>query len=480
MDGGLLVNPAPPYLLKYLRYSHRSFKTKNWQKVNDFQERLLYVTDDHGGLITLPGFFDQICSLVHKNLDNYQILDYRTAMPPVDWQRVKQIGPRPYQVNDTVEFLTKGMQSSGICYATGGYGKTFLQAMTYAAWNNLNTILAIPLKEVMNQTYKKFVKLFPDKHVGRMGDGYKDISSDITVTTFRSLESCAIEKCQMLLVDELQSSTGDRIQEVMSQVKPIRVFGYTATDRGLFNGADKLLKGLFGERLIYVPYQEAEEVGAVVPGIVYMVRTPDIIISAGSMEGRISQGIKRCTPRNELVGKVCAAVPNKWQTIVFVDHVMDHLIELNKLMPPGTKFIHRESSKKKAGAFALSKKQQDQTVAEFVANEFQYLIATDAFRAGVDVPNCRVVVQASGGSSEIEILQEAYRGSRTLPEERRAELGVDEKTHFVLIDFQDNHDEALMSMADKRRDFYLKQGWTVRDVDSIEEINWFGSAPKTL
>lgn len=469
---GLHVNIATPYMTKYLKYSHRSMEFVNYKQKPVFTERLLHTPDGKGGLFTLQGFFEKLCSLIHKEHDTYIVKDLRPTLPEIDWPAVKAIGPKDYQIEPLVEFLTKGIDNSGAIVAAGGWGKTYAQAFTYAAFNSLNTILAIPLKQVFTQTYAKFCALFPDKHIGRVGDGYSDISQDITLTTFRSLKKCAIEKCQLLLVDELQCSTGEQTQEILTSVSPIRIFGYTATDNGLFNGADKMLTGIYGERLIDIPYDEAREAGAVVPGVVYFVKMPETeLVTASSFEGALVQGIKKNKTRNAMIARACASVPKGWTTLVFIDHIKDHLTQLYSYMPAGTKYIHRESSKK--SAFALSKKQQDEIIDEFSNNKFQHLIATDAFRAGVDIPHLRVVVQASGGSSKIEIIQEALRGSRTLPTSRMEELGItEEKTHFVVVDFLDNHDERLYGMALKRKKYYEGEGWTVFEVDSIKDINW--------
>lgn len=473
VDGGLHVFPAPPYIIKYLRYSHRSIELVRWKKQSVFEERLLHQTDGKGGVYTLQGFFTQLCYLIGKNKDTYSIVDKRSPMPEINWQAVKDVGPRSYQVDTVVEGLLAGMKSSGIWHATGGYGKTWCQAFTYAGWDKLNTILAIPLAQVFRQTYDKFVEIFPHKHIGRIGDGYNDISKDITISTFRSLKKCAVEKCELLLVDELQGAAGEQIQDVITSMKPKRIFGYTATDEGMFSGTDKLIKGIFGERLIFIPYDEAQEVGAVVPALVYFIRVPDIIMTASTIEAAISQGVKNCKPRNQLIAKVCASVPKNWATLVFVDHIQDHLVKLHEYMPVGTKYIHRETSKRKIGNFALTAKQQDQIIDEFTNNKFQYLIATDAFRAGVDIPHLRVVVQASSGSSKIEVIQEALRGSRTLGPTRQAELGVEDKTHFVLIDFLDEHDPRLHNMARARQKMYEEQKWEVRIVDKVEDIDWY-------
>ncbi len=177
--------------------------------------------------------------------------------------------------------------------------------------------------------------------------------------------------------------------------------------------------------------------------------------------------------RNSLIGSICRAIPNKWQTIIFIDRIKNHLMRLFPYLPDGTKYIHRNSNKEAIKSFALTPKQQEKNLDEFKNNEFQFLAATDCLRAGADIQNCRVIIQGAGGSSVIEVLQEAYRGSRILTEENRIKLGVDEKTHFVLIDLWDQHDEVLLRMSEKRRDFYKSQGWEINIVDCVEQIKWF-------
>ena len=473
-DGGIKIDSCPVYLSKFLRYHHREMKSINFRRECVFVEKLLYATTEDGSIFTLPGFYQSIVHLVSKNLDVLEIEDFRSPMPEPDWTEVKKIKLRDYQITPALDLIFKGMEESGVINAAGGFGKTHIQAITYAAWNKLNTILAIPLKQVVVQTYEKFKAFFPDKHIGIVGDGKNDISNDITITTFKSLQNCALEKCELLLVDEMQSAGQDTFQKALKQMRPKRVFGYSATTEGIFNNTDKLLKGLFGEDLIYFPYEDAEAAGAVVPGMVYMIRIPEDIMmpNYSTFETKLKYGIKQYAARNKLIGEACSLVPEDWQTIVFIDHVKDHLIPLYKYMPKDTKYLHRESSKKNVGSYALSPKQQNKIIEEFSNNEFKMLVASDAFRAGVDIPNCRVVVQASGGSSKVEVLQEAYRGSRILSEEYIKKFDLSPKTHFVLIDFMDNHDSVLEGMAKKRIKYYEEQGWEVKTVNSPDEIDW--------
>ena len=471
VNGAITIDPAPSYITGYLQYSHRSFGMRGWKRVNVYEKKELYSSLPTGGIVTFAGFFDKLSVLIASEGDTLLVTDARTpvkepdlqAIKDIDWEAIDSKGLRDYQVEPIVEFLYKAKEGNGICCAAGGYGKTIMMACTYAAFRHIGqTIIATPYKTVFDQIYDKFSKAFPNSHVGRVGDGYCDISSDVTVTTYKSLLKSPLEKCKLLLMDEIQGTTSEGIVNTLSGVTPVRMFGYTATDKNLFNGADKMIKGLFGERLIYVPYDDAKEDGAVVPCKVYMVKVPDTAyFDAGSMEGKILRGIKRNEVRNRLVGQVCNQVPKDWQTLVFVDHIADHLIPLYQYMPQSTTYMHRGQGKE-FGSFSLSTKKQEKNLTDYRAGKYQYMLATDCLRAGADIPNIRVVVQASGGTSEVEILQEAYRGARTVPG----------KTHFVLVDFMDSHDPTLENMSYKRMAIYKKQGWTIKEVSDPKEIVW--------
>ena len=153
VDGAIRVNPAPPYITDYLRYYHRSFGTQFYKRVNKFEEILLHATDGEGGCTTLPGFYQHLCKLITKNKDTQVTVDMRTPLPEPDWQAIKDInwngiaskGLRDYQVEPVIDFLFQAKENSGIVNAAGGFGKTILQAVTFAAFNSLNTILTIPL-----------------------------------------------------------------------------------------------------------------------------------------------------------------------------------------------------------------------------------------------------------------------------------------------------------------------------------------------
>lgn len=490
--GLLLLHDIPTYILDYLQYSRREFELVGYQTESVYIKRQLYkeTQDPKTGqmcIATYWGFYEKLRKLLDKGGDKYEVIDYRPPMPPVDikavmqmdWAAIKSSGLRDYQYDAVSKLLAHLHYDGGIVHATGGMGKTIVSACVYAAWHGLNTILAVPSRALLRQTSDTFKALFPHKDIGIVGSGCKKISKDITITTYASLDICATEKCEMLICDEIQRATGDCATEVLTSMTPLRVVGLSATIKNLFNRADKLLVGLFGPVVVEMDYQDAQEVGAVVPGVVYMVNVPmeSRMVTATTPKGKISQGIERNAYRHKLIGQIASKVPRYQQCMVFVDHIATHLRELYPYLPVGSKFLHRDANKATLQGFALTPKQQEAILDEFKNNEFQHLLVTDMAREGFSHDNVRVVIQATGGTSEVELLQEAFRASRILRADEQARLNVPPKTHFTLVDFIDNQDEFLLSMSMKRMKIYEKQGWAIKIVQSPNEIEFEAHGP---
>lgn len=473
-DGALNINPAPPYIVNYLQFSRRSFEQgKDYTLKNKFEKNLLHVPDGQGGVTTLRGFYKQVKKLIDKNLDYSETIDHRTPIGEVDWVRVKKIGFRDYQIETIVKLLNAVQTEDGIVKAFMGWGKSIASLALYAGFHQRNTILAIPGKQLLEETYVKFKKYFPEKHVGLVQGGVCDISKDITLASYRSLRKSALEKCEFFIADEIQDSTGPDFQLTLSGITPIRVVGLTATDEGMFAQTDKVIKGVFGERLCHIEYREALDVGASVPIVVWMVNMPKTELPIeGTIQRKLTKGIRRNKTRNKLVGDIVTSIPKDWQSLTFVNYVDKHLTHLHPYMPAGTGFLHRDSDKKKLEKYALTPKEQKEVIHDYLKGKFPHLIATNAFKQGIDIPNLRVLIQASGGSSEVEITQESGRVTRILPEELRKELGVTKKTHGVVVDIYDRHDSQLQSMSEARLKIYKNLGYEVHLVDSPDQIKW--------
>jgi superfamily II DNA or RNA helicase len=292
IDGALHINPAPPYLTKYLQYTKRGMEMVGWKKETVYTKIQLHKQCDDGSIVTFRGFYRKIEALIAKNGDTMVTRDNRTPLPEIDREAVLKINFREHQIPLMVEILDKMQQDDGIVWAATGAGKTHISAGIYAAYNNLNTVIAVPLAAVATQTYKIFKELFPDKDVGLVGAGGSHIGEHVTIATLASLDKCSLEKCKLLLVDEIQCVTSQRMQDIITAIPALRVIGFTATDEGLFNKGDKVLTALFGDRLCEMNYQDAQAIEAVVPGVVYFLEVPEQATTYSNFDNKMKYAMK--------------------------------------------------------------------------------------------------------------------------------------------------------------------------------------------
>jgi hypothetical protein len=121
-DGGLKISPNPAYVSKFLRYHHREMRSIQYKRECVFSEKLLYATDTNGDAYTLPGFYADLVKLIGKNMDVLEVEDFRTPLPEPDWNAVKKIKLRDYQVQPVIDLLFRGQHESGVINAAGGFG----------------------------------------------------------------------------------------------------------------------------------------------------------------------------------------------------------------------------------------------------------------------------------------------------------------------------------------------------------------------
>jgi superfamily II DNA or RNA helicase len=82
------------------------------------------------------------------------------------------------------------------------------------------------------------------------------------------------------------------------------------------------------------------------------------------------------------------------------------------------------------------------------------LIATTIFDEGVDIPELKKVILASGGKSQVKLIQRVGRAVRL----------ANGKTEAMIVDFQDAHNPTLKRHAAARRKVYKEQ-----EFDVVEE-----------
>jgi superfamily II DNA or RNA helicase len=81
-----------------------------------------------------------------------------------------------------------------------------------------------------------------------------------------------------------------------------------------------------------------------------------------------------------------------------------------------------------------------------------FVIATTIFDEGVDIPQLRKVILASGGKSHVKLLQRAGRGLRI----------AEGKEEVIIVDFMDKHHALLLKHSKLRQKVWKEQGFELQ------------------
>lgn len=179
---------------------------------------------------------------------------------------------------DTYEFLETG-ETEGFIEAPTGFGKTVLFSEVIKATNQ-RTLVVVPSKILVDQTYKKLSESNPTLDIGRYYSDKKERDKQVTVTTYHSLViSCGgvrPEDIDLLILDEVhQSLTDARIEAVERFANPVKL-GFTATPEYT---RDKRVENLLNNQIHMVTLKEAVETGLLCSFSVYLAET-DVDLSS--------------------------------------------------------------------------------------------------------------------------------------------------------------------------------------------------------
>ena len=219
---------------------------------------------------------------------------------------------------------------------------------------------------------------------------------------------------------------------IMRARKALR-YGLSATPFGRFDGADKVITGLFGPIVYQRTYAEAITDGAVVPLKVCWLECPepDGWRHYNTHDANYRHGIWRNERMHELVGRLWAAIPPDLQALAIVDK----LEQMNGLVPlmSGVTYVHAQNNAKYFNGNNLAcnlqpvkDKQRDKIYEQMASGEVKRVISTGIYRQGVNFPQLAVLVNLAGMKSDIIAGQLPGRTSR------RIDGG---KEYGVIVDF---------------------------------------------
>jgi len=301
--------------------------------------------------------------------------------------------------------------------------------------------------------------------VGTVGDGRKQWER-VTVITAGSLEHSDGD-ADFLFADEVhQLATVNFSTTIAARYRHSRNFGLSATPYARMDGAHAVLEPLFGPMVFDLPYQEAVDLGLVVP---IRVRWLPIRLARNPVESvknpvsRKKYGIWTNQDRNRMIAAAVSDYPEDYQILILVETI-EHAVNLGACLPDftlvySTMYPSDCAAYKRKGLLPpaykpLTDVDKCRLRDQFEAGTLKRVIATDVWSTGVDFEQLNVLVRADARASDIVDVQGPGRVSRmyTSPEGVRKEYGE-------VIDCIDNFDANFYRRSEGRRKSYKLLGW---------------------
>lgn len=344
----------------------------------------------------------------------------------------------------------------GLIVGGTGLGKSWAITQMCRMYPTLRIVVASPRVPVVKTIYEQLAPIL-GKDVGLVCGGSKGNGRRIEISTTMSLLKTGIQKCDLLLFDEAHGVGCNQTADMVAAAATARRFGFTATPTGRSDGADMVIEALFGPVRAEIPYEEARDMGLVVPIEVELLEWDSTRVQTGDYKLVTSKrrwAYWRNKNRNKLIAAAARLPPPEEQVLVMVD-TLEHAIYLHQELPE-FQVVHYGKVEEDAvvagvdiGKYALSRKEADELRRRFERGELMRAIATGVWKEGISANQLAVLIRADGSPSPILSQQIPGRLSRL-------SAGKDKG---VLIDIYDKGDPWMQRRSEGRVAVYRKVGW---------------------
>ena len=181
-----------------------------------------------GGLWIPRGYMRQLVLLCRRRQVPVKINDQRRVLPPVDFNFTGHL--KPFQ-NKAVRVMLS--RDFGTLSAPTGSGKTVM-ALYMIARRRQPALIVVHTKDLAYQWVERAGEFLgiPEKNVGFIGSGKKNVGEKITVALVQSLYKCAEDVSQsvgFLLVDECHRCPSRTFTQAVSDFDSKYMLGLSAT-----------------------------------------------------------------------------------------------------------------------------------------------------------------------------------------------------------------------------------------------------------
>ena len=400
----------------------------------------------------MTGLLSLVCGAINATGNEFKIDDIRVKPRKVhdlEWQY--PFPARTYQL----EAVKKGLLATrGVFEIAAGGGKSFvamktIQELGVKTLYTVNTRIA--LKSTMEEAELSFGKKNP--LVVRWDPKKKEVGEFLTVITMASavkhLNQLKTHAFNMIVADESHHIASDTWKQVVTTLKPYYAYGLSGTNFRM-DGKDKLLLATTGRPIVKILTADLIRLGYLTAANVTFIDVPvpkGINMPFQNYAELYTLGIIENEWRNRLASELVRQHLGE-QTLLVIDKIVHGetlLAEIQKFYPEAM-FLHGKSKK------------NEEHIQRFIDGELKVIVASKIFNESINIPNLKVVINASGGKSGIAVLQRIARALRL----------HDSKDMAVIYDFNDIFNYKLEEHSRERIKWLKKDKHNVKEVTAEE------------
>lgn len=381
---------------------------RNRWKTATIEEEIPLITEDGFFLIGLyPRLIETLKrkQIPHKTTS---LINKHAAINPKDLQLK---GMKLY--DDQINLLIGASeQQRGVLQAPTGTGKTVLAYALIKMFMSGKSLIICPSKSIMKQTEIEFREKFGFK-TSIVGDGSKDLSGEVVVSVINSLNKISPKELadifKIVIVDEAHhvASFSGMFYNVMTTIKaPIRI-GLTAT--ALDNNTEKGIacEALLGPLIGKFTVPEATEANRIVKPELVLLSVPQSanIRDLNKYQEIYNMGIVYNRMRNNIAAKFIQENTEKGSSAIVFTRILDHADILYEM-------ISARGVPCSLVTGAVSATIREKLRAQLNDKQISCIVATAAWKEGVNIPSLDIVMNAAGYLSNNAVTQMAGRGTR--------------------------------------------------------------------
>jgi len=334
----------------------------------------------------------------------------------------------------------------GLILSPTGSGKTILQLGIISMFPDHRFLLLAHTAGIVSQTVEEARRFGIETQ--QIGGGVQftgSFSGRLVVSTIQSFAKIDPNMYYTVfdgvIVDEAHrvSTFSGMYFEVLSHLMASIRLGFTATEPTDSEEAIMALEGLLGPIVGELTINEAAKLGILAKPVIKLIKAPlsQSVKKLRKYQDVYQKGVVDNPERNRLIANVIGGIVKNKTCLIFVNKI-EHGEILSRLLL-NAPFVQGDMSYDK----------REKIKQDLIDKKIPVVVATTAWREGINIPTLDIIFNAGGGKTEIPVLQSLGRGLR------RAEG----KEEVLIYDVFDPSHHYLISHFGERLSLYFEQGW---------------------